>query len=85
MFATELDLFSMGTIEIPTHTELVSKLVCILDLSITKPVSKQPIELVCVLVVNLNIPPNTIKQHLHETFFHPKVGEMIIDETLAQE
>ncbi len=44
-------------------------------------VPKQLIESICVLVVNLTIPPNIIKQHLLETFFHPEVGEMIIDET----
>jgi hypothetical protein len=27
----------------------------------------------------------TIKKHLPKTFFHPKIGEMIIDETLAHE
>jgi hypothetical protein len=31
------------------------------------------------------MPPNTIKQHLLETFFHPEVGEMITDETLVRE
>jgi hypothetical protein len=68
----------MGTIEVPTHTKLVSKPICILYLNTTKPFPKQPIELVCVIVVNLDIPPDNVKQH------HPKIGEMIIDETLAQ-
>jgi hypothetical protein len=27
------------------------------------------------------MPLDIIKQHLLETFFHPKVGEMIVDET----
>ncbi len=40
MFAIELDLFSIGTIAIPTHTKLVSKLNCILDLRITQQVQK---------------------------------------------
>jgi hypothetical protein len=35
----------------------------------------------CVLAINVVIPPNIIEQHLPETFFHPKVGVMIIDET----
>jgi hypothetical protein len=85
MFATKLDLFSIGTIEVPTHIELISKLIYILDLKTTKLIPKQPIELVCVIVVNLNIPPNNIKQHLPKTFFHPKVRDMIIDETFVQE
>jgi hypothetical protein len=46
-------------------------------------VPKQLIEWACVLVVNLVIPLDTIKQHLHDTFFHLEVGDMIIDETLA--
>ncbi len=41
--------------------------------------------MVCVLVVNLTIPSDIIKQHLPKILFHPKVGEMIIDEILAQE
>jgi hypothetical protein len=40
MFVTEWDLFSIGTIEVPTHTELVSKPICIPYLSITKSVPK---------------------------------------------
>jgi hypothetical protein len=59
MFVIELDLLSIGTIKTPIHTELISKLVHIQDLSIVKPISKQPIELVCVLAVNLPVPPNT--------------------------
>jgi len=47
-------------------------------------VPKELVESVCVLTINLAIPPNIIKQHLPETFSHPKVGEMIIDETLVQ-
>ncbi len=81
MFAIELDLFSIGAIIVPTHVELVSKTICIQDLNIAKLVPKQHVQLVCVLVVNLAIPPNTIKQHLLETFFHLEIGEMIIDET----
>jgi hypothetical protein len=83
MFTTKFDLFSIGTIEVPTNTKLVLKLVHILDLIIVESVPKQHVELVCVLVVNLAIPPNIAKQHLLKTFFHPKVGKMIIDETPA--
>ncbi len=74
MFATKLDPSLIRTIEVPTHTKLVLKLVHILDLNITKSVPKQHVELVCVLVVNLTIPLNIVKQHLFKTFFHPKVG-----------
>jgi hypothetical protein len=45
---------------------------------------KQPIVPVDVLILKLIIPPNIVK-HLLETFFHPKVGEMIVDETPLQE
>jgi hypothetical protein len=79
MFTTKLDLFSIGTIEVPTHT----KPIFIPNLSIIKPVPKC-VELVCVLVINLVISPNIIKQCLLETFFHPKVGEIIINETFSQ-
>jgi len=37
--------------------------------------------MVGILAVKLAMPLNIIKQHLLETFFHPKVGEMIVDET----
>ncbi len=85
MFAVKLNLFSIGTIIIPIHIELVSKLTYIPNLSISKLIPKQHVEPICVLVINLNIPLDTIKQHLFETFFHPEVEEMIIDETVAQE
>jgi hypothetical protein len=78
-------MFSIGTIKVPIHTELVFKLVHITDFNIAKLIPKQPVELICVLVVNLAIPLNIIKQYLSKTFFHPKVGEMIIDETPIQE
>ncbi len=74
MFTTLLDLFSIGTIAIPTHIELIFKIVYILDICILKPIIKQHVEMICVLVINLIIPPNIIKQHLLETFFHPEVG-----------
>jgi nucleosome binding factor SPN SPT16 subunit len=48
-------------------------------------VPKTLVELVCVLHVNLVIPPNIVKQHLLETFFHLEVGEMMIDETFVWE
>jgi hypothetical protein len=85
MFPTKLDLFSIGTIKIPIHTKLVSKPIHIPNLSITNLVPKQPsIELICVLAINLVIPPDTIKQHLFETFFHLEIEEMIVDETFFQ-
>jgi hypothetical protein len=55
MFATELDLFSIGTIELPIHTKSVFKLIHIIDLNIIKPVSKQLIEPICVLAISLSI------------------------------
>jgi hypothetical protein len=78
-----MDLFSIRIIEIPTHIKPLSKPICIPNFNIAKSIPKQHVELVCVLVINLTIPPDIIKQHLPETFFHPKVGEMIIDETPA--
>jgi len=83
MFAIKLDLFSIRTITIPIRIKPNSKTMYILDLNITKPVPKQPIELICVLIINLTIPLDTIKQCLPKTFLHPEVGEMIIDETFA--
>jgi hypothetical protein len=77
-------MFSIGTIEVPIHTKLVFKLIHIIDFSIAKLIPKQPIEPICVLVINLTIPLDIVEQHLLETFFHPKVGKMIIDETPIQ-
>jgi nucleosome binding factor SPN SPT16 subunit len=85
MFAIDLDLFSIRAIIIPTHIEWISKSVFILDINITKLISKQHVELICVLAINLVIPLDIVKQHLLETFFHAKVGEMIIDETHVRE
>jgi hypothetical protein len=86
MFATKLNLFSIRTIAIYIHTKLIFKLVYIHNFSIIESVPKQPIEpMFCVLVVNLAIPFDIIKQHLPKTFFHLEVGKMIIDETPAQE
>ncbi len=66
MSVTEWDMFLIGTIEVPTHIEPVLKPICIPNLSIAKLVLKQYVELVCVLAINLIIPPNVIKQHLFE-------------------
>jgi hypothetical protein len=74
-------LFSIGTIAIPTHIEPISKIVYIPDICILKPILKQHVEPICVSVINLTLPPNIVKQHPLEMFFHPKVGEMIINET----
>jgi hypothetical protein len=85
MFATKLDLFLIGTIEVPTHIELVSKPIHIPYLNITKLVPKQHVELICVLTINLVIPLDIVKQHPPKIFFHLEVGEMIINETPIQE
>jgi hypothetical protein len=37
------------------------------------------------LIVKVTTPPNIVKQHLLETFFHLEVGEMIVDETPTRE
>jgi hypothetical protein len=74
-------LFSIGTKKIPIHIKQLYKPVYILNLSIAKSVLKQLVEPVCVLVVNLATPLDTIKQHLPKTFSHPEEREMIIDET----
>jgi hypothetical protein len=44
MFVIGLDLFSIGTIKIPTHIEPVSKLVHIPNLSIAHSIPKQLVE-----------------------------------------
>ncbi len=85
MFVTKLDLFSIGTIKVSTHIKLVSKPIHTPNLNTTYPIPKKIVESVCVLIINLVIPPNIIKQHLPKTFFHQKVGKMIVDETLVQE
>jgi len=85
MFAIKFDMFSIRTIEVSTHIELVFKPIQKTYFSIIESIPKQHVEPICVLVINLTTPPNTIKQHLPKTFFHLKVGEMIIDETLIQE
>lgn len=64
MFITKLYLFLVGTIDIPIHTKLITKPIFIPNLSIVELVIKQRVELVRVLVINLVIPPNIIKQHL---------------------
>jgi hypothetical protein len=82
MFAMKLYMFSIGTITIPTHIEPIPKPVNIPDIGITKLVQKL-VKTLGVLVIKLTIPPNIVKQHLPETFFHLEVGEMIVDETLT--
>jgi hypothetical protein len=61
MFAIKLDLFSIRTIVIPICIEPFCKTIYILDLNIAKLISKQPIESIHVLAVNLAIAPTTIK------------------------
>jgi hypothetical protein len=84
MFATELNMFSIGTIAVHTHTKPIPKLVYIPDIVIAEPVQNQHVKPVDVLVVKLVIPHDIVKQHLFETFFHLEVGEMIVNETLVQ-
>jgi hypothetical protein len=81
MFTIELNLFSIGTIVVSTHIEHVPYPVYIPDIGITESVKKEPVKMVGVLVVKLVIPLDIVKQHLLESFFHLKVGKMIIDET----
>jgi hypothetical protein len=71
MIATELDLFSIGIIAVPTHTKHVPKQVCILDIIMVEPILKQHVVPIDLLAVKLTIPTNIIKQHLLEIFFHP--------------
>jgi hypothetical protein len=85
MFVIKLNLFSIKIIIIPIHIKLVYKLVNKPNLSISKLVPKQHVEPVCDLVINLVIPFDIVKRDLPKTFFHPIVGEMIIDETFDQE
>jgi hypothetical protein len=68
MFATKLNLFSIGTIVVPTHIEPIPKPIYIPNVIKAKLVLKQPITLVYVLVVKLTIPHDIVKQHLLETF-----------------
>ncbi len=85
MVATKSNMFSIGIIRIPTHIELVSKVVCIPNIIMAKPILNQLIVPVDVLAVKLVIPPDIVKQHLPKAFFHLEVGEMIVDERLARE
>jgi hypothetical protein len=85
MFATKLDLFSIETIIVATHTKHVPTLIYIPNLGIVELVQNQPIQLVDVLTVKLTTPLNIVKQHLFEKNFHVEVKEIIVDETLARE
>ncbi len=71
MFATKLDLFSIGIIAIPIHTEHVPKPVNVPNIIMAKPILKQHVVPIYVLTMKLIIPPNIIKQHIPEIFFHP--------------
>jgi hypothetical protein len=85
MFATKSYMFSIGTITIPTHTKLVFKPVCTLDILMAKPILKQPIVPIDVLTVKIAIPRDIVKQHLPKAFFHLEIGKMIVDEMPTQE
>jgi hypothetical protein len=46
--------------------------------------SNIPIKPMLVRPVKITIPLDTFQQHLPETFFQPKIGEMDIDKMLVQ-
>ncbi len=71
IFATKLDLFSIGTTTIPTHIEPIPKPVYIPNIIMGEPIIKQIIVQVNVLVMKLIVPPNIVKQNLFKFFFHP--------------
>jgi hypothetical protein len=54
MFATKLDMFSIGTITVPTHTEPIPKHV-LPNIIVAKPILKQPIIPIDVLVVKYHL------------------------------
>jgi hypothetical protein len=70
---------------VPPHIKPIPTIDYIPNTIIAKLVIKQPIKSVGILAMKLAIPLNIVKQHLPETFFHPEVGEMIIDETPTRE
>jgi hypothetical protein len=84
MFAIELDLFSIGTMTIPTHIKHVAKPIYIPYIVIIELIPKQFVKSIGVLVVKLVMPPNIVQQHLPKTFFCLEVRKMIFDETPAQ-
>jgi len=61
MFATRLDLFSIGTIAIPTHTKPIPKPVHILNIIMVEPILKQHVIPIYILVVKLATPPYIVK------------------------
>jgi len=56
MLNIKLDFFSIGTVAVPTHIELVPTTDCIPNTVITKVILKQPIKSVGVLTMKLIIP-----------------------------
>jgi hypothetical protein len=85
MFATKLNLFSIRTIPISVHIELILKPVCIPNIIMVDPILKQLVVPVNVLAMKLVIPPDNVKQHLPKIYFHPEVRKMIVDETPTKE
>jgi hypothetical protein len=79
-----LDLFSIGTIVIPKtiQSKPISKLNQRIDVGMVEKVFEPHVEQVCVLLVNLVIPFDIVKQHLLRTLFQLEIGEMCIDEHL---
>jgi hypothetical protein len=55
MFATKLDMFSIEIITIPTHTEPIPKPIYIPNIIMAKPILKQPIIPIDVLVVKYHL------------------------------
>jgi hypothetical protein len=56
MLNIKLDFFSIGTITVPIHIELVPTTDYIPNTVITKPILKQPVKSVGVLTMKLTIP-----------------------------
>jgi hypothetical protein len=72
MFVIALEMFSIGTITILTHTKHVPKSICIPNIFITELVPKQLVKLVGISIIKLIIPLDIVKQHLPKTFFPSK-------------
>jgi len=61
MFATKLDMFSIGTMTIPIHNEPIPIIDCVPNIVTIKLVLKQLVQSIDLLVVKLVIPPNIVK------------------------
>lgn len=87
MFATKSKLFSIGTVGIPKLAKLKQPIspFSSTGLGIIEQIPNVPIEPIFVLPIQIFIPHDTFKQHVLETFFQHKIGEIIINETSACE